>query len=57
MEVNLTKTQVIVFRNVGNTSNSEKFTYKSNTVKIVTYYHYLGLIFLQEIHGQKHYQP
>ena len=45
MEVNLTKTQVIVFRNGGKTSQSERFTYKSNKVKIVTYYRYLGLIF------------
>ena len=40
MEVNLTKTQVIVFRNGGKTSKSERFTYKSNTVEIVTYYCY-----------------
>ena len=45
MEVNLTKTQVIVFRNGGKTSKSERFRYKSNTVKIVTYYGHLGLIF------------
>ena len=45
MEVNLTMTQVIVFRNGGKTSKSERFTYKSETVKIVTYYRYLGLIF------------
>ena len=45
MEVNLAKTQVIVFRNGGKTSKSERSTYKSNTVKIVTYYCYLGLIF------------
>ena len=41
MEVNLTKTQVIVFRNGGKTSKSEKFTYESNMVKVVTYYRYL----------------
>ena len=34
----------VVFRNGGKTSKSERFTYKSNTVKIVTYYRYLGLI-------------
>ena len=45
MEVNLTNTQVIVFRNGGKTSKSERFTYKSNTVKIVTYYRYLRLNF------------
>ena len=44
MEVNLTKTQVIVFRNGGKTSKSERFTYKFSTVKVVTYHCYLGLI-------------
>ena len=43
--MNLANTQVIVFRNGGKTSKSERSTYKSNTVKIVTYYRYLGLIF------------
>ena len=45
MEVHLTKIQVIVFINGGKTSKSERFTFKSNTVKIVTYHRYLGLIF------------
>ena len=45
MEVNLTKTQVIVFRNGGKTSKSKRFPFKSNTVKIITYYRYLRLIF------------
>ena len=45
MEVNLTKTQVIVFRNSGKTSKSETFFYLAKKVKVVTYYLYLGLIF------------
>ena len=45
MEVNLTKTQVIVFRNSGKTSKSETFFYLAKKVKVVTYYCYLGLIF------------
>ena len=45
MEVNLTKTQVIVFRNSGKTSKSETFFYLTKKVKVVTYYRYLGLIF------------
>ena len=45
MEVNLTKTQVIVFRNGGKTSKSETFFYLAKKVKVVTYYRYLGLIF------------
>ena len=38
MEVNLTKTQVIVFRNGEKRSKSERLIFKSNTVKIVTNY-------------------
>ena len=45
MEVNLTKTQVIVFRNGGKTSKSETFFYLAKKVKVVTYYRYLGLSF------------
>ena len=45
MEVNLTKTKVIVFRNGGVMSKSEKFLYRGEKVKTVTYYRYLGLIF------------
>ena len=37
MEVNLTKTQVIVFRNGGKTSKSETFFYLAKKVKVVTY--------------------
>ena len=45
MEVNLTKTQVIVFRNVGKTSKSETIFYLAMKVKVVTYYRYLRLMF------------
>ena len=45
MEVNFTKTQVIVFRNAVKTSKSETFFYLAKKVKVVTYYRYLGLIF------------
>ena len=45
MEVNLTKTQVIVLRNGGKTLKSETFFYLAKKVKVVTYYRYLGLIF------------
>ena len=43
MEVNLTKTQLIVFRNGGKTSKSEIFFYLAKKVKVVTNYRYLGL--------------
>ena len=45
MEVNLTKTQVIDFRNSGETSKSETFFYLAKKVKVVTYYRYLRLVF------------
>ena len=45
MEVNLKKTKVVVFRNGGKTSKSERFFYRNRSVEIVTYYRYLGLIF------------
>ena len=43
MEVNLKKTKVVVFRNGGKTSKSERFFYRNRSVEIVTYYRYLGL--------------
>ena len=45
MEVNLTKTQDIVFGNCGKTSKSETFFHLAKKVKVVTYYLHLGLIF------------
>ena len=45
MEVNLKKTKVVVFRNGGKTFKSERFFNRNRSVKIVTYYRYLGLIF------------
>ena len=45
MEVNLTKTKVTVFWNGRVISKSEKFFYKGERVKTLTYYGYLGLIF------------
>ena len=56
MEINLSKTKVIVFRNGGVMSKSEKFFYRGEKVKTVTYYRYLGLIFPRETCGQTHYQ-
>ena len=45
MEVNLKKTKVVVFRNDGRTSKSDRFFYTNRSVEIVIYYRYLGLIF------------
>ena len=44
-EVNFKKTEVVVFRNGGKTSKSERLFYRNRSVEIVTYYRYLGLIF------------
>ena len=43
MEVNLTKIQVVVFRDGDRTSKSKTFFCLANRVKVVTYYRYLGL--------------
>ena len=45
MEVNLTKTKIIVFRNGGKLSSKEKFLYNGKTIDIVTHYKYLGIVF------------
>ena len=45
MEVNLKKTKVVVFRNCGKTSKSERFFYRNRSVEIVTFYRYVGLFF------------
>ena len=45
MEINLTKTNVIVVRNGEVMSKSEKFFYRGGKVKTITYYRYLGLTF------------
>ena len=44
MEVNLTKTKVIVFRN-GESCPNRRNSFTEGKVKTVTYYRYLGLIF------------
>ena len=57
MEVNVSKTKVIVFRNGGVMSKSEKFFHRGENVNTVyIYYRYLGLIFPRETCDQKHYQ-
>ena len=45
MEVNLTKTKAVVFRNGGVMSKSVKFSYRGEKVKTFTYYRYLRFIF------------
>ena len=45
MEVDLTKTKVIVFRNGGRLSLKETFLYSWKTIDIVTHYKYLSIVF------------
>ena len=45
MRVNLTKTNVIVFRNGGPLRKNEKFYYNNQQIETATYYKYLGTLF------------
>lgn len=45
MNVNLSKTKMMVFRNGGILKQSEKWRYQGKPVEVTTYYSYLGLIF------------
>ena len=44
MELNLAKTNVIVFRNCAKLSSKEKFLYNGKIIDIVTHYKYLGIV-------------
>lgn len=45
MQVNLTKSKIVVFRNGGYLKESEKWFFMNTKVDAVTYYNYLGVIF------------
>ena len=45
MELNLNKTEIIVFRRGGYLRNYEKWTYKGNRIKTTSIYKYMGLLF------------
>ena len=45
MKVNMDKTNIVVFKNGGNLSKHEKWFFKGEQVKTVSYYKYLGIIF------------
>ena len=44
LQVNTSKTKIIVFRNGGTLKKSEKWNYKGEQLETVTYYSYLGLL-------------
>ena len=44
MNLNMSKTKIIVFRNGGILKHFEKWFYRGNPIEIVTYYSYLGIL-------------
>lgn len=54
MEVNLTKSEMVVFRKGGKLSRQENFVYKGQQVKIVNEYCYLGVILTTKMSFAKH---
>jgi hypothetical protein len=45
MTVNMDKSNIIVFKNGGNLSKNEKWYFKDELIKVVSYYKYLGVFF------------
>lgn len=56
LEVNLTKSKIMVFRNGGRLSRLEKWLYKEEEVEIVNEYSYLGMILTPKMVFTKHIQ-
>ena len=49
LTVNMNKTKVIVFKNGGKLSKSEKWFYKGNMIEITSSYKYLGVYFTNHL--------
>jgi hypothetical protein len=45
MTVNMDKSNIIVYKNGGNLSKNEKWYFKDELMKVVSYYKYLGVFF------------
>jgi hypothetical protein len=45
MTVNMDKSNILVFKNGGNLSKNEKWYFKDELIKVVSYYKYLGVFF------------
>ena len=43
MEINLDKTEIIVFRNGGPLRRYERWTYRNQTINVTSLYRYMGL--------------
>lgn len=54
MEVNLTKSEIMIFRNGGRISSKEKWKFNGEAVKIVSEYKYLGIILTPKMSYAKH---
>lgn len=54
MEVNLNKSEIMVFRKGGKLSSKEKWFYKGNAVRIVSEYVYLGVLLTPRVVFNKH---
>lgn len=54
MEVNLTKSEIMVFRKGGRVALNEKWKFKGDEVKVVSQYKYLGIILTPAMSYTKH---
>lgn len=54
VEVNLAKSEIMVFRKGGILARDERWTFNGNEVKIATEFCYLGVIFTPKLSFQKH---
>lgn len=56
LEVNISKSEIMVFRNGGKLSKYEKWTYKGREIKICNEFKYLGVVFTPKMKFHKHVQ-
>ena len=49
MEINLDKTEIIVFRNCGPLRNCERWTYRGTKINTTFAYKYMGLLFTPKL--------
>ena len=49
MSLNLSKTEIIVFRNGGIVKEAEKWLYNGNEIEVVSFYKYLGVYFTPKL--------
>ena len=54
MEVNLNKSEIMIFRNGGKLASYEKWKYKAESIKIVNEFNYLGVILTPKCSFTKH---